>query len=114
MQPGHGIDAQLAIVAVASGQLALAVAPHVRRVVAGISRVVERQTGFKYHPSTVLNAQMSLRYNVAIALVDIAGLSTAEAAVAMGIPRGTVLSRLHRGRRSLALLLEDQVKDRER
>jgi RNA polymerase sigma-70 factor, ECF subfamily len=50
---------------------------------------------------------------VAIALVDIAGLSTAEAATAMGTPRGTVLSRLHRGRRSLATLLENQVKDRE-
>ena len=49
---------------------------------------------------------------VAIALVDIAGLSTSEAAAAMGTPRGTVLSRLHRGRRSLALLLEDHVKDR--
>jgi RNA polymerase sigma-70 factor, ECF subfamily len=50
---------------------------------------------------------------VAITLVDLAGLSTAEAAAAMGTPRGTVLSRLHRGRRSLALLLEDQVKERE-
>jgi RNA polymerase sigma-70 factor (ECF subfamily) len=50
---------------------------------------------------------------IAITLVDIGGLSTAEAAAAMGTPRGTVLSRLHRGRRSLALLLEDQVKERE-
>ena len=50
---------------------------------------------------------------VAITLVDIAGLSTAEAAAAMGTPRGTVLSRLHRGRRSLALLLENQVRERE-
>ena len=50
---------------------------------------------------------------VALALVDIAGLSTSEAAQAMGTPRGTVLSRLHRGRRSLARLLGDQVKGRE-
>jgi len=50
---------------------------------------------------------------VALALVDIAGLSTREAARAMGTPRGTVLSRLHRGRRSLARLLGDQVKGRE-
>jgi len=50
---------------------------------------------------------------VALALVDIAGLSTREAAQAMGTPRGTVLSRLHRGRRSLARLLGDQVKGRE-
>jgi RNA polymerase sigma-70 factor, ECF subfamily len=50
---------------------------------------------------------------VALALVDIAGLSTSEAALAMGTPRGTVLSRLHRGRRSLARLLGVQVKGRE-
>jgi 2-methylcitrate dehydratase PrpD len=45
-------------------------ASNVRRVMVGISRVVERQTGFPYRPSTVLNAQMSLRFNVAVALVD--------------------------------------------
>jgi RNA polymerase sigma-70 factor (ECF subfamily) len=50
---------------------------------------------------------------VAIALVDLAGLSTAEAARAMRTPKGTVLSRLHRGRRSLALLVEPQVRERE-
>jgi RNA polymerase sigma-70 factor (ECF subfamily) len=50
---------------------------------------------------------------VALALVDIGGLSTREAAQAMGTPRGTVLSRLHRGRRSLAELLGDQGKGRE-
>src|SRR3989442_2227510 len=50
---------------------------------------------------------------VAIALVDIAGFSTAEAAAVMGTPRGTVLSRLHRRRRSLAALLEDEVRERE-
>ncbi len=40
------------------------------RVVAGISRVVLTQTGFPYRVSTVLNAQMSLRYNVAVAVID--------------------------------------------
>jgi len=45
-------------------------APDVRRVTVGVSRVVERQTGFVYRPTTVLNAQMSLRFNVAVALVD--------------------------------------------
>jgi RNA polymerase sigma-70 factor (ECF subfamily) len=50
---------------------------------------------------------------VAIALVDLAGLSTAEAAEAMQTPRGTVLSRLHRGRRSLALLLGAQIEERD-
>ena len=42
----------------------------IKRVVAGIGRVVETQTGFEYKPSTVLNAQMSLRYNLAVALID--------------------------------------------
>jgi 2-methylcitrate dehydratase PrpD len=45
-------------------------AASVRRVTVGVGRVVERQTGFPYRPSTVLNAQMSLRFNVAVALTD--------------------------------------------
>jgi 2-methylcitrate dehydratase PrpD len=45
-------------------------ASDVMRVKVGVSRVVERQTGFPYRPSTVLNAQMSLRFNLAVALVD--------------------------------------------
>jgi 2-methylcitrate dehydratase PrpD len=49
-------------------------ASDVRAVTIGISRVVERQTGFPYRASTVLNAQMSIRYNVAVALLDRAAL----------------------------------------
>lgn len=49
-------------------------AGQVEHVTVGVSRVVERQTGFRYQPSTVLNAQMSLRYDVAVALVDDAAL----------------------------------------
>ncbi|TDR92882.1 MmgE/PrpD family protein [Enterovirga rhinocerotis] len=45
-------------------------ADDIDRVLVGISRVVERQTGFPYRQSTVLNAQMSIRYNVAVALAD--------------------------------------------
>jgi len=37
----------------------------------------------------------------AIELVDINGLSYAEAAEALGIPVGTVMSRLHRGRKKI-------------
>jgi RNA polymerase sigma-70 factor (ECF subfamily) len=47
---------------------------------------------------------------VAITLVDMVGLKTAEAARAIGIPRGTVLSRVHRGRRALAGLLWNEVR----
>lgn len=48
---------------------------------------------------------------VAITLVDLSGFSTYEAAESMGTPRGTVLSRLHRGRRALARLLGDRIEE---
>src|SRR4030095_16357983 len=41
-----------------------------RRVRAGVAKVVDVQCGFDYAPSTALNAQMSLRYVVAAALLD--------------------------------------------
>jgi len=42
----------------------------VARVVAGIPSVVETQTGFDYQADSVLNAQMSLRYNIAVGMFD--------------------------------------------
>jgi RNA polymerase sigma-70 factor (ECF subfamily) len=54
--------------------------------------------------------RLAAEQRVAITLVDLAGFTTAEAARAMGIPRGTVLSRVHRGRRALAALLWDEVR----
>jgi RNA polymerase sigma-70 factor (ECF subfamily) len=42
---------------------------------------------------------------VCIVLMDVAGYSAREAAQALGCPRGTVLARVHRGRRRLAQLL---------
>jgi 2-methylcitrate dehydratase PrpD len=42
----------------------------IERIELGISRVVERQTGFAYSPGSVLNAQMSIRYDVAVAMLD--------------------------------------------
>jgi len=50
---------------------------------------------------------------IAITLVDLAGLTAAEAAKAMGTPRGTVLSRVHRGRKALASLVREEVEIRE-
>jgi RNA polymerase sigma-70 factor (ECF subfamily) len=42
-----------------------------------------------------------------IVLMDVAGLTAREAADALGCPRGTVLARVHRGRRRLAGLLTE-------
>lgn len=41
-----------------------------RKVRVGMSNIVDVQCGFPYAPSTELNAQMSLRYTVAAALID--------------------------------------------
>lgn len=46
----------------------------IEKIVIGVSHVVLIQTGFEYQISTVLNAQMSIRYNVAVALLDGAAL----------------------------------------
>jgi RNA polymerase sigma-70 factor, ECF subfamily len=44
-------------------------------------------------------------FRMAVMLVDINGLTCAEAATVMGVPRGTILSRLHRARRRLEAML---------
>jgi RNA polymerase sigma-70 factor (ECF subfamily) len=43
-----------------------------------------------------------------IVLVDMVGYSAQEAADLLGCPRGTVMARVHRGRRRLAVLLESE------
>lgn len=45
-------------------------------------------------------------YREAVAAVDVAGLSYAEAAKALGVKQGTVMSRLYRGREQVAQALE--------
>jgi RNA polymerase sigma-70 factor (ECF subfamily) len=44
---------------------------------------------------------------VCIVLMDVAGYTARETAEALGCPRGTVLARVHRGRRRLAGLLAE-------
>jgi RNA polymerase sigma-70 factor (ECF subfamily) len=47
-------------------------------------------------------------YRETLAAVDVAGLSYAEAARALGVRKGTVMSRLHRGRDQLARSLQPE------
>ena len=58
--------------------------------------------------------QISDEQRMAIALVDLGGFSTQEAARILRVPRGTILSRLHRGRKALAVILTDEAPDRQR
>ncbi len=58
--------------------------------------------------------QISDDQRMAITLVDLGGFSTKEAAAILKVPRGTILSRLHRGRKALAVLLGDEVPDPDR
>ncbi len=51
---------------------------------------------------------LSSHYRIAVELVDIDGLSYQEAADVMGVPVGTIMSRLHRGRRQVKEVLAKQ------
>lgn len=46
---------------------------------------------------------------IAIALMDLCGFSASETAQLMRSKRGTVLSRVHRGRKTLATLMQEEV-----
>lgn len=61
----------------------------------------------QYEATEVLEAVAALpvQYRETVAAVDIAGLSYAEAARALGVRQGTVMSRLYRGREQVALTL---------
>lgn len=49
--------------------------------------------------------QLPAEQRISIVLMDLIGHSAAEVAAILGCPRGTVLARVHRGRRRLAGLL---------
>jgi RNA polymerase sigma-70 factor, ECF subfamily len=77
--------------------------------------VVEDQVMSEIRRSVVHDALSRLppEQRMAIALMDLSGFTASEAARITGAPRGTVLARVHRGRKKLAAMLEGSVLFRE-
>jgi RNA polymerase sigma-70 factor (ECF subfamily) len=53
-------------------------------------------------------AKLPLGFRRAVELVDLGDMSYRDAADVIGVPLGTVMSRLHRGRRMLAEALDER------
>src|SRR5262249_5629137 len=53
-------------------------------------------------------ASLPATFRQAVELVDVADLSYRDAAEIIGVPLGTVMSRLHRGRRILAEIIRER------
>jgi len=51
-------------------------------------------------------------FRIAVYLADVEGFSYKEIAEIVGVPTGTIMSRLHRGRKALRILLADYAKER--
>ena len=81
---------------------------------AGPARSAEAEALDRLADSEILRALRDLpeEFRTAVYLADIEGYPYREIAEIMGTPIGTVMSRLHRGRRQLRDLLTDTARER--